>query len=294
MKGFDKLISLMNDDAFDRHHFYDNQQKSFCERDLNILFRIMGESDEIDEFMEPELTSLVRGGMIADRVGINHGENMIYSIEFESTQPSGEALHKQAQYVTALGAVEDKQIKAISITTSESQKRVEVIDYGLAGAIRVYVYPYYSIDGDNQLKIIKNKLKDNKPIDRCDIIFLSIGLKARFSMEKHEIFEEFIKIINGIYQRGVVDNELLENVIIRTVFECEKTFEFEEAKKLLGGFDMELVSRDYVREFAKKKYIEEAMDDVAKNMLVKGMDIDTIVELTGLSESRLDELKKTI
>ncbi|MDO5849462.1 MAG: hypothetical protein Q4P18_07995 [Methanobrevibacter sp.] len=35
-------------------------------------------------------------------------------------------------------------------------------------------------------------------------------------------------------------------------------------------------------------------EEIAKNMLIKDFDLDDIIECTGLSESRLSELKKTI
>ncbi|WP_303335432.1 hypothetical protein [Methanobrevibacter sp.] len=289
----------MNSDGFDRYHFRDNHQKGFCEEDINAILEIMGEDERIDKFIESELTDLVRGAMVADRVGISFENNLLYSIEFESTKPSKKALRKHALYVAAIGEIHEEPIKAISFTISESEKRVDVVDYGLGSKIKINVKPYYSIDGEEQLEIIKNKLKNNENINRLDIIFLSIGFDAKFSREKREIFEDFIAIINNIHRDNLVSNQyLLDNLMMRTVFECENTFDEDECEEILEGFDMELVSRDYVINFAKnegrKEGKKEGFEEVAKNLLVENVDLNTIINCTGLTKNEIMELKKTI
>ncbi|MDO5849057.1 MAG: hypothetical protein Q4P18_05955 [Methanobrevibacter sp.] len=304
----------MKEDDFHNPHFYDIAQKDFCVMDINSILEIMGEEDCIDKFFDTELTSKLRGGLRADKIALNLKTDMTYSIEFESEGPSRRALHKHAHYIVAIGELIDKPIKAISITTAETEKQVKKVDYGPAGTLYIKVLPYCSIDGEEQLKIIKNKLNNNENLNNNDLIFLTIGLKTRFQRDMKEIFKEFLEIIKEIYNNPSVQkidlernigkslDENLEEILMWFMFEGEKLFGQKEFEKILEGFPMELTISKRVNQLfeeegkkqRKKETKEEGKEEVAKNMLIKGFDFDVIVKYTGLSESRLSELKKTI
>ncbi|MDO5849546.1 MAG: hypothetical protein Q4P18_08415 [Methanobrevibacter sp.] len=203
--------------------------------------------------------------MRADKIALNLKTDMTYSIEFESDGPSRRALHKHAHYIVAIGEYIDKPIKAISITTSKTEKQVKKVDYGPAGTLYIKVLPYCSIDGEEQLKIIKNKLKNNENLNNNDLIFLTIGLKTKFQRDMKEIFKEFLEIIKEIYNNPSIQkidleknigknlDENLEEILMWFMFEGEKLFGEKEFEKILEGFGMELTITKRVNQIFEEK-----------------------------------------
>ena len=50
---------------------------------------------------------------------------------------------------------------------------------------------------------------------------------------------------------------------------------------------------EYFEEQGEKRGAERQKEEIAKNMLAKGMDVLDIIEVTGLSVERMREIRKT-
>ncbi|MDO5849447.1 MAG: hypothetical protein Q4P18_07920 [Methanobrevibacter sp.] len=174
----------------------DKRFKYQCLEDFNCLFEIMKKNDRIKEFIRTEYHSggeLRRGDVAA--LSIN---DETLSMECESSKPNKRSVNKQARYCMNIYEDREMPVKPIMFVTKSYEEEAYRVDWSTNGPYsESLIYSFKDIDGDKQLKIVKEKLDKGKRFNRYDIVFLIWAPYTRYSISKKKMLLEISNILNN-------------------------------------------------------------------------------------------------
>ena len=142
-------------------------------------------------------------------------------------------------------------------------------------------------------KSIEDKLENNSEITDDDIASLQLIIYTDFSESKLEILNRARELLEEISQRYVFDiNEKLAIIYLFDMLSANMLDTGEQEKYMEMNnmlVNMLVNPRDrYFKNKGREEGLEEGRDqgklETAKNLLKRGMGIDEIVDVTGLSK----------
>jgi predicted transposase/invertase (TIGR01784 family) len=145
--------------------------------------------------------------------------------------------------------------------------------------------------------------ESNKELKKNVFLFTSmVFMKAAYKNDTEAILE----IFNFWYDRGFIENMdlvifFLEYVSQTHEISRSKLKEMLDESKIDGGEIMPTLAKQMKEEF-KEEFMEtmgpqlkdEAKKEIAKQMLKKGFDLDTILDITGLEKTEIEKLSSEV
>jgi len=165
-----------------------------------------------------------------------------------------------------------------------------------------YRYVLFDTNDEEMFRRVSEKIRDN-------IILLGkILLMKDIYRFRKEILERVLDVLLRVESEEELMDELikaLNYVASATEIREEEIIEILENKNIKGGVEMGTLARKWFeegREIGLKEGIEKGIEkgeyerakQVAKNMLLKGLDINLISEVTGLSKEEIREIEKRL
>ena len=208
-------------------------------------------------------------------------ENNIINLEMDrryyagSNRKNNKYIHKMVNHY------EEKNVVQICFTSYKKEEELK----GGKKVIRKYMFQdsdgnideygieKYKID----LEYIENKYYNEDEITREEKLLLMLKEEKR---EKLKEISKGDKIMKEVYKKL---EELSEDKDLALLYD-EKEREEEKRKEEL----------EYAKELGYTSGVNKAIEQTAKNMLNKNMDISIISEITGLSKEEIQKLKENI
>ncbi len=165
-----------------------------------------------------------------------------------------------------------------------------------------YRYVLFDTNDEDMFRRVSEKVRDN-------IILLGkILLMKDIYRFRKEILERVLDVLLRVESEEELMDELikaLNYVVSATEIKEEEIIEILENKNMKGGVEMGTLARKWFeegREVGLKEGIEKGIEkgiyedkkQVAKNMLMRGLDEKFVSEVTGLSEKEVRKIKKEI
>ena len=177
------------------------------------------------------------------------------------------------------------------------QLNLNAVDSGVIGEDIIYPYSVVtkSIFIENLIIYVRyldyyQKLYYNLNIEKSESDYWLASLTAKNFVELYKMLDSFL------------DYSLRDRIIKRVIEISMKTLftdeEWKALDKMVDENEKKYYDKKYKEEFESghakgfEDGIEEKSIEIAKNMLQKGMLVDDIVDITGLSREKVEELKK--
>ena len=203
-------------------------------------------------------------------------------LEFQSSQGSKE-LERFLEYDVALYRKHRKQIQTYVIYAAGVSNAIEILNCGSIEyrAKAIYMNGY---DGDSIFQDLKEKIFRGAFLDELDQMKFAFLPLMRSSQTKAE------RAVEAIELAGIIHDEAQKTFLTGCVIAISDNFVDQEyTKKILEVLKMSKVLRA-LEEEAKDEGRVEALKTMARKLLLKGMNIDEIVEITGLSKEEIENL----
>ena len=143
------------------------------------------------------------------------------------------------------------------------------------------------IDADAMLDELKQDIENGKPINELKLVYLPL-FRGK-TLDSTGLFLESTKLIRSMKAEELLRHKVLALAILVAgkVVDHEVLKQIYEEVKLMGTGNVIL---DVAEEYGAKREKEE----IARKLLSMGMDAIDVVEVTGLSNERIRELRDTI
>ena len=155
-----------------------------------------------------------------------------------------------------------------------------------------YNYPLDRIRSIGRIKDIETNEEITDVIEIHNVNLEVIRKKCYNEKEELNNIEKVGKFLISKEKEEIekIVGEEMENII-------DKVLELSSDKELIGIYDKEELQKEIeegIREAGKEEGILQNKQSIAITMLNKNFDIDTIIEITGLTKEQIDKLKSNI
>ena len=258
----------------------------------------MGKDDRIVEYAESEYTSISDGAHIADKVAYSANKNEMLSIECESGKSIKKATIKQGKYCLSIYKKNYLDVKPIMITTNYNKRDSCTINWYTKDkdcSCKSYIYSTKLINGDKMLSQLKNKVNNNIPINKIDIIFLVWAPYSEYSITPFELLLEISKILNIIN----IKENILNDLKVMHIQDCKRLIkDKKQQEKIFEVIEMECTMFEQGMENLKNTIINEKNEEIElikreKDILIEEKD-NTIVVQSKELEEKDEEIKKLL
>ena len=198
----------------------------------------------------------------------------------EETDLSRRDLIRFAHYDLRLFRYYDAPVHTVVLTPADSSSGTKVLDIGSL-QYNVQQIVLSDRDGDALLSQMRAALEKGEQINELELIFLPL-MKSRLTTT--ELLRRTIDL-----EKELPEKELRNKVRELTLILADKIVD----QKILDELWEELRMFKVVK-YAEEKGIEKERETVAKNMLSLGIDDELIIKATGLDQSIIDKLKKSL
>lgn len=181
--------------------------------ELNVFLKSVGFKDEIVMFLDSSFSSVEFGEKRADKIAVlSNGDIAVIESEFKS--PTKDAIIKMMIYadltyknIDLLPPVHHngKPLKLtgnvrkiMSVIKPKNTKDIYFRNSELDGWRLIEIYSPRNINGNQSIKTIENKIKNNKKLNEFDYYFLANPLYTTYNMKKEQLLTKCIKIIQKI------------------------------------------------------------------------------------------------
>ena len=146
-----------------------------------------------------------------------------------------------------------------------------------------------NINADAVLEKLKREISENKQINELEIIYLPLFASKRYSPT--ELFKESSAIISGLPVDGNKKLKLFSLLVtlVGKVVNKKELDRFWEEVKIMGNAILEYAEERGIQ-LGEERGIERKAEESAVKMVAKGYDIQEILEITGVSPERLQEI----
>ena len=276
-------LNLKNDIIF-REFFGRKGNEEFLIDFLNSLLKIEIERIEIKNDVNlGNVTPEAKGGRIDIQAELNDGiiidiEMQVrnnHNIEERSTYYASKIISKETEK-----GIDYKKIKQVIV--------INILDYEMLG-FNEYI---------SETEIVLKEHKDYEVIKGIKWYFIELPKFRKSRPDMDEKINQWLAFIDD-YDRGLVYMAEKRNKTLKKAREEVTYLTGDEAvqrwQELKERWEMDRVSEmNYEKSVSKeegiKQGIEQEKKETAKNMKEKGFDIDTIVEITGLSIEKIEKL----
>lgn len=244
----------------------------------------------IAEYLPTELPAVAVTDMISDRIfKLVDGSYAI--VDFESEYRKINKI-KYLNYATRIAGKyfkdeEDLRLRIIVIYTGDVQSADPDFSIGCI-AMKTEQAFLSHIDGDAEMKKIREKLLDGEPLDDEDLMRLIIlPLTYRGDGKKTEMIDA---VINSAEKIAEEDKKafVLAGVCVAAHHYLTNT----QVERIGGLLKMTKVGQLFERERLKYGVEQKkaGIEEVAKNMLLHGDDEEYVKQMTGLTQSDIDRI----
>lgn len=151
--------------------------------------------------------------------------------------------------------------------------------------------------GEEKIEIERFNLRSDRRevtlINNLEIINIYLPEIRKKYYNKEEI-SELEKMILVMIESSIEEVKEIGKEDVMMDRYIEESIEASSDEDIVGVYDKELDDQK-IREGEKKEYYQQGIDqrniEIAKTMLEKNMDLELIVELTGLTKEKIEELK---
>lgn len=180
---------------------------------------------------------------------------------------------------------DERKINTVIIYSSNSKKIQDTLDIG----VNVYtpqIIKMKDYDGDKTYNEIENKVNNNIELDELDIVNLLFIPLMKSKESKNKLALKSIKLARSIKDKSK------QNMCIGSIFAfAYRYLEETEISEILEVLRMTDLGSMLIEEGIEQG-IEKEKIEIVKKALQKGLDIETIRELTDLSIETIKELEK--
>ena len=220
-------------------------------------------------------------------------DGTIFHIEFQTKRES--TLYRFHSYDVFLAEQFGKKIRTVVLYIGDIRNAPNSQDIGTA-QYRVENVYLNQLDGDAALDTVLRHLEMGDWAEQ-DRIRLAFALHMRFERRtKEEAFEQVLDITTRIqdkYEQNYV-TALILGLAGQSITKEQRNHLLEVLKMtdVLREFEQETLEKG--RKEGLQEGIQKGLMDVAKRMLSKGSSVADVKEMTGLSESEVEAIKKQL
>ena len=248
---------------------------------VQVIEAIPTELDEVD----------IRSGFID--VGFTLADSTLLHIEFQTTlEPN---LYRFLLYDARLTTTYRNPVQTVVLYTQDVRQAPTELD---AAGLQYRVRNVYLRDRDGlaALKRLKQRVAngDFGPVDRMDLAFLPF--MAHPGLSDGDVLTQTVNLALGLTNRTEQDYAaaLILGLSSRVLSKADQ----ERLKEALRMTDLVKEMLDETDQKARQEGLEQGIaqgkEQVARNLLSKGMDMADVQEATGLSPERVEELRKQV
>lgn len=183
-----------------------------------------------------------------------------------------------------------KDVVTYVVYSNGIQKTKSVLETGI-NQYNVKAVSMYDRDGDIVIKEIEEKINDNVEVTKQDLIALTFTPIMSGKLSKLD------KIIKAIKLVKKIDNEYIYDVESMLYAFADKFLDGKDLEKVKEEISMTKLGEMLVEDGIKKGKIEgkeEQAIETAKVAIKEGMSDELITKLTGLTESQISIIRKSI
>lgn len=207
-------------------------------------------------------------------------DNTYLHLEFQTVYNENDLI-RFCIYDFKLFERDKRKINTVVIYSSNSKKIQDKLDIG-AGCYNPQIIKMKDYDGDNAYNEIENKVNNNIELDELDIVNLLFIPLMKSKESKNKLAVKSIKLARSIKDKNK------QNICIGSIFAfAYRYLEETEINEILEVLRMTDLGSMLIEEGIKQEKIK-----IVEKALQKGLDIETIRELTDLSIETIKELKK--
>lgn len=282
-----ELNYISNDNTYEQYHDY--VFKKILQKRANGVLKFLGIPYEINSIILSEIAS--RGPKLhrldfACEITID-GEIFCIILECQSRLPTDEDVKRFFQYVSSLRILKNKKVKLYILCTKDAPYKTREFQLDEDCVYTMQVISLKNIQAEEILKKIKYKIIHDNEITDEDIASLELIAYTDYEEPLIEILTQASKLVE---QLKIDDNEKEAIFYILDVL-SSNMLDDEDRQQLMEETKMLNPRYEFQRNEGKQEGIIEGMkegkEEIARNMLRKGISIDEIVELTGLTRKQI-------
>lgn len=220
-------------------------------------------------------------------------DKVIFMIEFENSHINFKRKKRFKVYVSVYDYKENRDNKMIFFSVIFTVENTKLAEYKLNNG-DYFSFPIISIADLNMKKIINNiksKIENNDVFEAEELI--QLALTPIMPKKRSGCIEQFYNVAELMSQIDFPDVESKESTVAIVLMLSELYFDKNDSlRKRIHGVYMEKV--DCIQEAFQEKYDEgrsEGKLEVARNMLIEGLDLEIISQCTGFSLEEVINLK---
>ncbi len=262
-----------------------NYEDMIMKRAMDVFaeegLKFFGIEKKVKEVSSTEIVVLQAKNMFMDYTFLMEDDTYIH-IEFQTTDKGVTDLRRFKAYESLLELQMNKDVVTYVIYSGNIKNPLNSYTSGI-NTYNVKVISMANKDGDREFKNIVNKIKNGDNIEKQDLITLTFTPIMGGESSKSD------KILNAIKIVKDIDSEYRYDI---------ESMLYAFASKFLKGKDLEKVKEELkmteLGKIIKNEGKKEKAIETAKIAIKKGMDNETIKDLTGLTIEEIELIKQVM
>lgn len=252
---------------------YDSLLKLSARAFGNALMVITGEKPGIAEVLHQDVLSarLKRGIM---DLPIKTTDGLCIDYEFHAVPLDEGTVIRNCQYAIDLRAEVDGPVRPHIVSLDENQTPIPIVELFPGVYSNPKVTYLSSIDGEEVLNTINNKLDNQVELDEMDAYYLALMPFFRNKKSREEMLKYMCHFINEIK----ISEEVKYIIKLVQILSARALLADDEQREYLGVIKM---GSTYIDNY-EKNLVKQAIKEVALKMKNLGADSEFIFECTGV------------
>lgn len=251
--------------------------------------KFFGINKKVKELGPTELVILETKNMFMDYTFLMEDDTFIH-FEFQTTNKGVADLRRFRAYEALLSHQTGKDVVTYVVYSSNIKNSCSILETGIS-KFRINAISMSNKDGDKVFDDIVKKINSRKKLTKEDIISLTFTPIMGGKISKVDRILNAISIVKNIDENYRHDVESILYAFANKFLEGKDLDRVKEELKMteLGKSLMEEGKLEGMKEGAKKKALE-----IAKKAILKGLDNESIADLTGLTIDQIEILRETV
>ena len=266
-----------------------NYEDMIMKKAMNVFanegLKFFGIQGKVKEIAPTEIVVLETKNMFMDYTFLMEDDTYIH-IEFQTTNKGKNDLRRFKTYESLLELQTNKDVVTYVVYSGNIKDPISEYNCGI-NTYKVKNISMANINGDEVFERLKQKIRNKEEITKHDLIELTFTPIMGGTLTNDEKIVDAIKILKK------VDNEYSNDV---------KSMLYAFANKFLKGKDLEKVKEELkMTELGEMlinegmaKGIEKGKIEVVKKSIQKGLDNETIADITGLAIEKIEAIREAI